>query len=324
MNLATPSYLEQFAAEVRHSLSLPGQRELPSKYFYDELGSALFEAITLLPEYGLTRASERLLAAHAPSVMGRLPGPLRVAELGCGSGKRTRHLLEAVAARGGITYCPIEISGAALARCELELGQVRGVTIVGCERSYLEGLESVLRARSPHERVMVLFLGSSVGNFDRPAADSFLRQVRALLQPGDGLLLETDLVKDRARLLAAYADPLGLTAAFNLNLLARLNRELGADFDLAGFEHLAVYNELERRIEMHLRSLREQLVRIPAADLELSLRAGETLWTENSHKYILEELAPMAARTGFEAQESWVDEEWPFAQSLWLAAANNS
>lgn len=314
---STSSYLELFAAEVRASLSLPGQKELPSKYFYDELGSALFEAITRLPEYGLTRASERLLQAHAEEMVAELHSPL-VAELGCGTGKRTRSLLEALARRLPVTYCPIEISAAALARCELEIGQVRGVSVVGYEQPYLDGLGSVLQPdRSPQTRALVLFLGSSVGNFDRPAAEEFLRQLRALMRPGDALLLETDLIKPAEQLLAAYDDPIGLTAAFNLNILARLNRELGADFQLAQFEHLARFNPQQNRIEMHLRSKIDQRVRIAAADLEIDFQAGETIWTENSHKYRLEELDAMACRTGFTPRARWLDEQWPFAQNLW-------
>ena len=311
------SYLELFAAEVRAGLTMPGQKELPSKYFYDELGSSLFEAITLLPEYGLTRASERLLQANAEEIVAKLHSPL-VAELGCGTGKRTRSLLEALARRLPVTYCPIEISGAALTRCELEIGQVRGVTVVGYETSYLEGLSAVLQPDRPAQsRALVLFLGSSVGNFDRPAADEFLRQMRALMRPGDALLLETDLVKPVEQLLAAYDDPIGLTAAFNLNMLARLNRELGADFLLAEFEHLARYNPQHARIEMHLRSKIEQRVRIPGAQLEVTFAVGETIWTENSHKYRPGDLDVIAQRTGFTPQARWLDESWPFAQNLW-------
>ena len=314
----TLSYLELFAAEVRTGLTLPGQKELPSKYFYDELGSALFEAITMLPEYGLTRASERLLQVHAEEIVSELHSPL-VVELGCGTGKRTRSLLEALTRRLPVTYCPIEISGAALARCELEIGQVRGVSVVGYEQPYLDGLREVLLPeRPPQTRALVLFLGSSVGNFDRPAADEFLRQMRSLMRPGDALLLETDLIKPAAQLLAAYDDPIGLTAAFNLNLLARLNRELGADFQLSQFEHAARFNPQEGRIEMHLRSKIDQRVRIPAAELEVPFQAGETIWTENSHKYRIEDLDDMARRTGFSPQARWTDESWPFAQNLWV------
>lgn len=318
MNQTLAPHLELMAAEVRAGLSLAGQKELPSKYFYDELGSALFEAITMLPQYGLTRASERLLQAHAEEMVAGLHSPL-VAELGCGTGKRTRSLLEALARRLPVTYCPIEISGAALARCELEMGQVRGISVVGYEQSYLDGLRQVLGPQRPAQtRALVLFLGSSVGNFDRPAADDFLRQIRALMRPGDALMLETDLLKPIELLLPAYDDPIGLTAAFNLNLLARLNRELEANFDLSQFEHVAHFQEQHERIEMHLRSKINQRVHIAAAGLEVDFAPGETIWTENSHKYRLEDLEKMAARTGFRPQARWVDEDWPFAQNLWM------
>ena len=165
----------------------------------------------------------------------------------------------------------------------------------------------------------MLFLGSSIGNFDRAAGIKFIREVRRILNPDDALLLATDLVKPIPLLMEAYDDPAGVTAAFNLNLLAHLNRRLDADFDLRQFEHLAVYNQEERRIEMHLRSRIDQTVRIPKACLEVPLRRGETLWTENCHKYTVEEMPEMAGRAGFECAAQWVDAEWPFVQTLWIA-----
>jgi uncharacterized SAM-dependent methyltransferase len=166
--------------------------------------------------------------------------------------------------------------------------------------------------------VCVLFLGSTIGNFDRPAADDFLRQVRAALQPGDSLLLGTDLEKDVNTQLVAYDDPIGVTAAFNLNLLARINRELGADFKLRDFRHVSLWNGEERRIEMHLQSLRSQRVSIPGAGLLMRMDKDETIWTESSHKYQLGEPALMAERAGFRQVGQWIDEEWPFAQNLWV------
>src|SRR3984957_4455956 len=254
------------ASEVRAGLFRPGQKELPSKYLYDEVGSALFEVISVLPEYGLTRADERLLQRHAPDIVSRMDSHVLVAELGSGSGKKTRWVLEALARRQQrTTYCPIEISPTALARCENELGQLECVSIVGFERPYLDGLLAAAAGRRERERMLVLFLGSTIGNFDRDAGERFLKEVRRILYPGDALLLGTDLEKPLPQLLAAYDDPLGVTASFNLNLLGRINRELGADFDLAGFRHLARYNREERRIEMHLRSTRRQSVSIPGA-----------------------------------------------------------
>ena len=310
--------LSDFAVDVRGGLTKAGQRELPSKYLYDEVGSELFEAICLLPEYGLTRADTRLLQKHAQEIIARMPLPTHVAELGSGSGKKTRYLLEALACRRQTFYYPIEISPAALAACEKELGQLDCVSLVGYEKPYLEGLRAVAARREAEEHLCVLFLGSTIGNFDRPAADDFLRQVRGVLEPGDSLLLGTDFEKEVNVQILAYDDPVGVTAAFNLNLLARINRELGADFQLRDFRHLALWNSSERRIEMHLQSLRRQRVNIRGAALLVRLEEGETIWTESSHKYRPHEPAEMATRAGFRQVAQWVDDQWPFAQNLWI------
>jgi L-histidine N-alpha-methyltransferase len=309
-----------FAAEVRQGLTQRGQKELPSKYLYDQVGSALFEAITVLPEYGLTRADERLLRRHAEEmVQPLLPAPVVVAELGSGSGKKTRWILKALARLQQTRYYPIEISPTALAQCTRELSQMDCVSVVGFEQPYLDGLLSVAASRRPGERLLVLFLGSTIGNFDRPAGEQFLRQVRHRLNEGDALLLGTDLEKPLAQILAAYDDPLGVTAAFDLNLLARINRELGGNFDLANFKHLGRYNAEERRMEMHLVSLRPQNVEIPGAGCSVFLAQGETLWTESSHKYQTQEVVEMADRSGFRCEAQWTDQEWPFAQNLLIA-----
>jgi dimethylhistidine N-methyltransferase len=321
--MATPALLlrhvSEFAADVREGLTKPGQRELPSKYLYDEVGSALFETICVLPEYGLTRADARLLEKHAREIVARLPSPLRVAELGSGSGKKTRWILEALSRRQRTYYYPIEISPHALAACEKELGQIDLVSLVGYEQPYLEGLRAVAEGRGEQDHLLVLFLGSTIGNFDRDAGDEFLLEMRAILRPGDALLLGTDLEKSVELQLLAYDDPAGVTSAFNLNLLARINRELGADFDLSCFRHEARWNHTDRRIEMHLRSMRRQTVQIRAAGLRVILDEDETIWTESSHKYKAEEIPDMAARTGFRCDAQWIDQEWPFAQNLLIA-----
>lgn len=311
--------LNDFAADVRGGLSKPGQKELPSKYLYDELGSALFEVICLLPEYGLSRAGARLLKRHAEEIIDRVPLPAVVAELGSGSGTKTRWILEALARRQPVSYYPIDISRTALSRCWQELGRIDSVSIVGFERAYLDGLLDVASRRQPGQRLLVLFLGSTIGNFDRDAGDKFLRAVHAILHSGDALLLATDLEKPAAELVLAYDDPTGITAAFNRNLLGRINRELDADFDLSQFAHDVRYNQNERRIEMHLRAMSRQTVHIPRAEMEATFRAGETIWTESSHKYRLEEVVEMAKRAGFRCEAQWVDCEWPFAQSLLIA-----
>jgi L-histidine Nalpha-methyltransferase len=307
------------AGEVRAGLCRPGQKELPSKYLYDEIGSALFEVVSVLPEYGLTRADERLLQRHAADIVSRLQPQVLVAELGSGSGKKTRWLLEALAQRQYTTYCPIEISPTALARCENELGRIECVSIVGFERPYLDGLLAAAARRNENDHLLVLFLGSTIGNFDRDAAERFLTEVRRILFPGDALLLGTDLEKPLPQLLAAYDDPIGVTAAFNLNLLARINRELDADFDLAAFRHEARYNAEHRRVEMHLRSTRDQIVTIPRSGCTVPFLKDETIWTESSHKYRAEDISAMARRNGFRCDSQWIDTEWPFAESLLFA-----
>lgn len=314
---ADPVY--EFAAEVRTGLTRPGQKELPSKYLYDSVGSALFEVISVLPEYGLTRADERLLRRHAYEMVERLPSPVIAAELGSGSGKKTRWILEALGRRQQTYYCPIEISSTALAMCERELGDLDAISIVGFEREYLDGLQEVAARREDSEHLLVLFLGSTIGNFDRPAGNRFLREVRRILRAGDYLLLGTDLEKPIPQLIDAYDDPLGVTGAFNLNLLARINRELDGNFRLPYFEHEARYNAEARSVEMHLRSRIRQTVSIHRAEVTVTFEEGETIWTESSHKFSRQEISTIAREAGFRCEQQWVDQEWPFAENLLIA-----
>jgi L-histidine Nalpha-methyltransferase len=309
----------EFAADVRAGLMRPGQKELPSKYLYDDVGSALFEVISHLPEYGLTRADERLLRRHAGDIVDRLAMPVAVAELGSGSGRKSRWVLEALCRRQRTFYYPVEISRSALAMCERELRDIDSISIVGFEREYLDGLLEVAAQRKRGQQLLVLFLGSTIGNFDHPAGMKFLAEVRRILEPGDSLLLGTDLEKPSAQVLAAYDDELGVTAAFNLNLLARVNRELGADFDLAQFSHVAKINNESRSVEMHLRSKRRQRVNVPQADIQVEFLEGETIWTESSHKYSTEEVFGMARDAGFRCEAQWIDREWSFAENLLTA-----
>lgn len=311
--------LTDFAADVRAGLDRNGQKELLSKYLYDDVGSALFEVICALPEYGLTRADTRLLRRHSMDIVDRLASPVIVAELGSGSAKKTRWILEALCRRQPTSYFPVEISAAALARCRQELAHLESLSIVGFEREYLDGLLEVTARRRSGERLLVLFLGSTVGNFDRVPGENFLREVRRILDPGDALLLGTDLEKSIPALILAYDDPLGVTAAFNLNLLARINRELEADFLLNNFTHAAIYNQAQRRIEMHLRSAWDQTVTIPGADLVVRFHKGETIWTESCHKFTPQEVVDVTKRTGFRCDAQWIDQEWPFAESLLFA-----
>lgn len=309
----------QFAADVFAGLSKSGQKELPSKYFYDDLGTALFEVITLLPEYGLMRAEERLFERHSAELVARLPGAVVVAELGSGTGRKTRWVLEALGKRQTTSYYPIDVSPAALARCEREFSGLGSVKFAGLVSPYLEGLREVARRRPAGAPLLVLFMGSSIGNLERPMMEEFLRDVRGTLQPGDGFLLSTDLEKPVPQLLAAYDDSIGVTAAFNLNLLARINRELGGNFDLTRFRHEARWNERQRRIEMHLRSTGTQKVRIPRAGLTVKFECDETIWTESSHRFNCAEVGALGQRTGFRCDAQWVDTAWPFAQTLLIA-----
>jgi dimethylhistidine N-methyltransferase len=312
-----PLALSEFATEVQAGLATEGQKTLPCRYFYDDVGTALFQAISLLPEYGLTRADDRVIRVSAGELADLLRTPVAVVELGSGTGSKTRRILEALSKRASVTYYPIDVSLTALQCCRSELSDV--AEVVPVEASYLEGVTRAVSLRKPREQILTLFLGSTIGNFERTEMVPFLQEVRARLRPGDALLLGTDLEKSESRMTLAYDDPLGVTAAFNLNLLARINRELGGDFVIQEFAHQALYNSSERRIEMHLRSRRDQEVFIGAADIAVRFRRGETIWTESSHKFELSEVRSLAAASGFDCVRQWVDQEWPFAESLLMA-----
>jgi dimethylhistidine N-methyltransferase len=304
----------QFASDVRAGLTQPEQKTLGCRYLYDDMGWALREAIALLPEYGLTRADARIIEAHADDLLDCLPSPLTIAELGSGSVATTRTILEAVRKRQNAVYYPIDVPATALARCARELGPLAAVHPL--EMSFLDGLRNIAGRRAPGEGLLVLFTGSSIGNFEPEAAIHFVDSIRRRLAPGDALLLGTDLVKPTAQLLDAYDDPTGVTAAFNLNLLGRINRELDGDFDLRQFAHVIRYHEEAQRIEMHLRSRVYQIVSIRKADLIVDFAAGETICTEACHKFYLEQVETMADAAGFRLQQQWVDEEWGFAENL--------
>jgi L-histidine Nalpha-methyltransferase len=300
--------MNEFARDVFCGLS-KSQKELPSKYLYDELGSALFDAITALPEYGLTRADQRILERCAREIPREFAA---VAEFGSGSGRKTRALLQAL---DSPEYFPIDVSRHALDRCARELAGAAAIEPV--EASYLEGLDRVKRNGGP---LLVLFLGSTIGNFDPRCRGDFLLSVRARLRRGDALLIGFDLVKDVDTMIAAYDDPTGVTASFNLNLLGRVNRELGGNFDQRAFAHQARWDESERRIEMHLRSRVDQTATVRDADFTFQFRADETIWTESSHKFLAAETAEIGRAAGFAEEAQWVDREWPFAETLWRAA----
>jgi L-histidine N-alpha-methyltransferase len=316
MSASVKLQLSEFALDVAEGLSNKPQKKLSPRYLYDDVGSVLFEAITLLPEYGLTRADERVLRRCAPSIS-LITGPMRlVAELGSGSGNKTPHVLRAVMApRDVLTYRPIDVSASALLACEKQLGAIADVCSVHAD--WLEGLETVARERQRNTPLLLLFLGSSIGNLEREDIAAFLERIRAQLQPGDFFLVGADLVKDVDEMIAAYDDSIGVTAAFNLNLLSRMNRELGANFDARAFGHEVRWSEENRRIEMHLAARRRQRVFISSLESAFDFEEGETIWTESSHKFTEAELERYANASGFQPVRTWVDSHWRFAETLW-------
>ena len=297
---------QQFAEEVEYYLSLT-PRQLPSRYLYDELGSALFEAIGQLPWYPITRTERRLLGTHAGDIFARVTPLSTLVELGPGNGEKLATLVAGRSHRGMSVHL-VDLSGAALEAATRTLAVHTNLVIIAHQATYEAGLAEFAREQRAAERSLVLFLGSNIGNFDPPGADSFLRSIRAALTEGDALLLGTDLVKPERDLLLAYDDPLGVTAAFNRNLLVRANRELGADFAVDGFTHRAVWKADASRIEMHLVSARRQRVRVPAARLDITFEPDEPIWTESSHKYRRNDVLAMLDRAGFSAIEQWVED----------------
>lgn len=301
------------AAEVAAGLGAR-PRALPCRLLYDSVGSALFEAITLLPEYGLARADRKLLRRHAAAIGAALPQPSAVVELGAGSARKTRPVLAAIP--GGFAYTAVDISPEAVRICRRALVETPGMAAWrGVVAEFLPGLEQAAE-RTPGQRLTVFFLGGTIGNLSREAATGLLRGIHARLAPGDALLLGTDLEQNPARLLPAYDDAAGVTAAFNRNLLVRLRRELGAQLDPAGFAHEARWNAAERRVEMHLRAVGEQTIAIPEAGFACRLADGESIWTESSYKYTKQETRHLGAAAGFEFVAQWQGAEWPAAETL--------
>ena len=312
---STLSARRAFADDVRYYLTL-SPRQLPSKHLYDALGSALFDAITQLPWYALTRAESRLLQRHGRDVFDAMDGVSTVLELGPGNGEKLLTLLDGEPRDRALDVYLIDVSESALARAVQTLARRHETAVICYEETYDAGLERFRTDRDSRRRALALFLGSNIGNFDPPGCEAFLRNLASALMPGDALLLGTDLVKPERDLLLAYDDPLGVTAAFNRNLLVRINRELDADIDLDRFDHRAVWNESASRVEMHLVSRDAQVIRIPAARVEVTLGAGETIWTESSYKYRPADVVALLERNGFEVRAQWEDGADPFALTL--------
>ncbi|HUR34141.1 MAG TPA: L-histidine N(alpha)-methyltransferase [Vicinamibacterales bacterium] len=309
---AAPGLPEQetptVAAEIAEWLTRT-PRQLPAHYLYDRLGSVLFEAICHLPWYRIAEREQRLLARQGRTIFSMLGTVSAVVELGPGSGGKLVTLLSARAQRHATVHL-VDVSAKALEQAERSLSAVPELSVVTHQATYEEGLAAIVRPDPSAGRALVVFLGSNIGNFDPPGAEALLQRMRGSVRRGDALLIGTDLVKPQQELQLAYDDPLGVTAAFNRNLLVRLNRELGADFDVSAFTHRALWNAGASRMEMHLVSGRRQRVRVAAADLEFTIEQGETIWTESSYKYTLSELAPMMARAGFGVIGQWVEESF--------------
>ncbi len=308
---------EQTASAVCEGL-MSRPKWLPSWLFYDAAGSRLFEEITELPEYYLTRTERSILTEHAREIIDLAAGnnTLRLVELGAGSADKTRLLLSAAVARQDtIVYEPVDVSPSALedARQRIER-EIPGVVVTPRVLDYTRGFQ--LDAVTPGERRLVMYIGSSIGNFDPEEAEDILADVCDALAPGDSILLGVDLVKDRTALLAAYDDAAGVTAAFNRNMLVRINRELGADFNPEAFAHRAVWNRFRLRIEMHLGNQMPQTVKIPSLDMRLEFAAGETIHTENSYKYQPGQAEAMLSEVGFTPTATWTDEKGWFAVVL--------
>ena len=318
-NLVTRDPRAGLAEDVRTGLTAYPKRFLP-KYFYDELGSQLFDAICLLPEYYLTRAENEILQRYADEIAAAVEGPKTLVEMGSGSASKTRLIIEALLrSQSELMFMPVDISATALeSSSRILLQSYPRLRIEAFAADYFAGLAEL--GKIPRRRTLALFLGSNISNFDPEEADRFLRAMRSVLHEGDALLLGADLKKDRTVLEAAYNDALGVTSAFNLNVLARINRELGGTFDLHAFRHRAFYNTAAGRIEIYIESLFNQTVRIEKLDMEVRFEAGELIHTENSYKYDMAGIERLAVETGFTCSRTWFDSQERFSSNLLLAA----
>jgi len=318
-NLVIRDPLADFAEDIRRGLTAPAKHLFP-RYLYDELGSQLFEAICLLPEYYLTRAENEILARHAAEIIGSIELPNTLIEMGSGSASKTRLVIETLLrAQRELLFVPVDISASALERSSRVLLQsYPGLRIEAYAAEYFTGLAEL--AKRKRGRTLALFLGSNISNFEPAEAIAFLKSMREVLALGDALLLGVDLKKDRRILEAAYNDSLGVTAAFSRNMLVRINRALDADFDLPAFRHRAIFNETDSRIEIYVESLRRQTVVLRKLELQIEFEEGERIHTENSYKYDLEGIKQLALETGFACEQTWFDEQKRFSSNLLKAA----
>ncbi|MCG8607591.1 L-histidine N(alpha)-methyltransferase [bacterium] len=292
------------------------RKKLSPKFFYDKTGSELFEQICELPEYYPTRTERAILLEYADDIVRDLGTRIVLVELGSGSAVKTRLIIDAFSNRlPNLHYLPIDISKSALLDSSRSLlRDYPELTITGFVSDYHTALETLQEKHLGPK--LILFLGSNIGNFEKSEADHFLRKLCATMSEDDRLLMGADLIKSKAIIEPAYNDKQGITAAFNLNLLKRLNRELGGDFDLTKFRHKAFLNQRLGRIEMHLESLEKQMVAIEELDHRFYFAKGESIHTENSYKYSMQQIESLAGRNGFYLKKSWFDEKKWFSLNL--------
>ncbi|MGA8576284.1 MAG: L-histidine N(alpha)-methyltransferase [Candidatus Cybelea sp.] len=304
-----------FAEDVARGLT-PERKHLPCKYFYDDIGSALFDVITQLPEYYLTGAEAEILSEWGWQIVRLLDSPVDFLELGSGSAVKTRLLIgEALRAQTELCYSPIDISKQALRTSSLALVETYPTLRV---RAYAGDYFDVLESHAVRleRKTLALFLGSNIGNYEPAEAGELLRLLGGALRPGDGLLLGADLKKDRATLELAYDDPGGVTAAFDRNVLARINRELGADFNLRNFDHVASYDQARGSVDSFLQARESATVSIGSLNLQVSVRSGERIHTESSYKFTDEEIVALGSAAGFRPESAWHDRANRFSLHL--------
>jgi L-histidine N-alpha-methyltransferase len=318
--LRAPAPEDDFAYDVRAGLTAE-RKWLPPRWFYDELGSSLFDTICFLPEYYVMRAEAEALTAHRAEIASYLGTPIRLVELGSGAARKTRILLDSLVLRqADLEYVPVDVDASMLQRAGRDLlRDYDQLHVTGVRSDFSRPSIPLSLLPRTRARTVVLFLGSTIGNLNPQEATAMLRDLRTALSPGDALLLGADLRKDPSVLNAAYNDSLGVTAAFNLNLLARINRELGGEFDVAAFEHLAFYDQEHGRIEMHLVSRKAQRVPIAALDLQVTFGEGERIHTESSYKHDLSTLQALAEASDFRIEHTWYDSRRWFADVLLTA-----
>lgn len=313
-----PQKTASFADDVLDGLRAAPKR-LPSKYFYDELGSALFDAITVLPEYYLTRAETEILRQWGWEMVRSIGNPVEFIELGSGSATKTRILIdEALRVQRALRYSPIDISGEALrTSAEALVSAYPALTVTAYEGDYF----SILRTAELHRngKVLAMFMGSNIGNYEPAQGAKLLSAIAGMLKSGDGLLLGADLKKDPRILQLAYDDPTGVTAAFNMNLLARINRELGGTFDLADFRHIAVY-EAAGCVASYLEAQRAHRVHIEKLGITVKFDRGERIHTESSYKYSCDDLSALGRNSGLQLTRSWTDSQERFSVNLYTKA----